>query len=72
MSTLAQVFVEHISELERRAIGGDAFATRSLCAIVLMKEGWRPGDPDPSDDDPDGGERIFHGNVVDLMGRIAA
>ena len=70
--SVASAYEEHITELERRALAEDEFAIRSLCAMVLLKEGWKPGDPDPSDDDPDGGERVFDDNVIDLMGRLAA
>lgn len=70
--TVASAYEEHVTELERRAIAGDEFAVRSLACMVLLKEGWKPGDPDPSDDDPDGGERKFDDNVIDLMGRLAA
>lgn len=71
--TVATAYAEHIDELERRAIAGDDFAVKSLACMVLLKEGWKPGDPDPTDDDdPDGGERVFDDNVIDLMGRLAA
>jgi hypothetical protein len=73
MTELTLRFSDHVAELERRALAGDEFATRSLCAMVLLKEGWRPGDPDPSDGDgPGGGESIENHNVIDLMGRLAA
>lgn len=74
MTTVASAYAEHIDELERRAMAGDEFATRSLCAMVLLKEGWRPGDPDPDpeDDGPDGGETVFDDNVIDLVARLAA
>jgi hypothetical protein len=73
MTSVAKAFSEHVDELERRALAGDDFATRSLAAMVLLKEGWRPGDPDPTDDDdPGGGEYVENHNVIDLMGRLAA
>lgn len=64
MSETSKAFREHVKELERLALAGDEFATRSLCAIALVVEGWRP-------DDPDGGEELPD-NVISLMERLAA
>jgi hypothetical protein len=73
MTSVASAFSEHIDELERRAMAGDDFATRSLCAMVLLKEGWRPGDPDPEDDGgPGDGEEVENHNIIDLVARLAA
>lgn len=47
MST-SEKFREHVEALEAKALAGDEFATRSLCAIALLAEGWRPGDPEPA------------------------
>lgn len=74
--SVSSAFIEHVDELERRALAGDDFATRTLCAMVLLREGWRPGDPDP--DGPDGGEFASGDNIIDfrgiidLRGRLAA
>ena len=38
-------FVEHVRELERRSIGGDIFASKSLACMALVKEGGGATDP---------------------------
>ncbi len=53
-------FVAHVKDLQGRAALGDGFAIKSLAALALLSEGWRPGDPDPSDEPPDGGCEIIH------------
>lgn len=58
--TLTDHYYEHISGLVSRMNDGDHDATKTIGAIVLLLEGWRPGDPDPSGgDDPGGGELIY-------------
>ena len=69
MST-SEAFKAHVDELERRAEGGDSFAAKSLAALALLAEGWRYGDPDPTDPPPDdGGEPI---NLAAYRLRLAA
>lgn len=63
MNELDQSFFDHVDELTRMSDGGDELATRSLAAMALLAEGWRPGDPDPDNGpDGDGGEP----NVIPL------
>jgi hypothetical protein len=50
--TTTEAFEGHVAQLVRMA---SPFAIQSLCAINLLLTGWRPGDPDPQDDDPDDG-----------------
>lgn len=58
MSTTNDYFA-HVEELIRRMDEGDEFATKSVAALALLISGWRPGDPDPTDDpDDDGGEPL--------------
>jgi len=52
MST-RQDIVAHVNELERRAIGGDTFAVKTLACMVLLIEGFDDGDPDPGEELPD-------------------
>jgi hypothetical protein len=59
--TTSEHFTAHVLELEARALAGDEFSIRSLCAMSLLAEGWRVGDPDPVDTPPDDG-----GEVVNL------
>lgn len=46
-------FVQHVQDLELRAINGNEDAVLSLACMALLVEGWRPSDPDPG-----GGEVI--------------
>lgn len=71
MTSVSELYREHVLELERRAEAGDEFATKSLCALALIFDGWRPGDPDPvdPDDGPGGGEII---DLSDYRMRFAA
>lgn len=39
--------------LVRRMLDGEDEAARIVAAMALLIEGWRPGDPDPSDLPPD-------------------
>lgn len=58
MSTSEQ-FRDHIEALERLAMARDELATRSLACMALLANGWRYGDPDPTDPSPDGGGEII-------------
>ena len=53
-------------QLRALAEAGDVMATRSLCCLELLCQGWRYGDPDPSDDEPP----PSGGTIVEL--RLAA
>ncbi len=67
----SKAFKAHIDELRARAEGGDVVSIKSLSAIALLAEGWRYGDPDPSDDPPNcGGESIVNLSAYRL--RLAA
>lgn len=57
--TTSELFKAHVMELQAKAEAGDEFANKSLACLSLLAEGWRYGDPDPTDpDDPGGGELI--------------
>ncbi len=63
MSELDQIFFDHVEVLTGMSERGDEVATRSLAAMALLANGWRPGDPDPDrGPDDDGGEP----NVIPL------
>lgn len=67
---IREAFEAHIKELEKLAIDGDEFATKSLAAMALLVEGWRPGGPDD-----DGGLDVPDETVVVLAeyrNRLAA
>lgn len=69
MVTVSEHFKAHVDELLKRSLEGDSFATKSLVALSLLRQGWRYGDPDPDGDDPDPGEVAeveLGSNVVDL------
>jgi hypothetical protein len=71
--SVSELYYEHVKELERRALDGDEFATKSLSCMWLILSGWRYGDPDPEDgpdDDPGGGEEIIDLSAYRM--RIAA
>lgn len=51
--TLSEHYKAHVELLERLAEAGDEMATRSLACLALLAEGWRYGDPDPSEGGPD-------------------
>ena len=56
-----------VGDLREKAETGDMRANQILSAFALLIEGWRYGDPDPTDDDdPDGGES----NVIQLYERV--
>lgn len=59
MTATSEQFREHIEQLERLAISGDELAIRSLSCMALLVNGWRYGDPDPTDPAPDGGGEII-------------
>ncbi len=44
--TTSEQFKAHVLILEAKALSGDEFATRSLCAMAMLAEGWRYGDPE--------------------------
>lgn len=57
--TLLDAYDAHIRALEAAA-PTDETAARSLACITLLIQGWRPGDPDPrEDDDPPGGGEVI-------------
>lgn len=61
--TITEIFLQHVKILTGMSERGDEVATRSLAAMALLAEGWRPGDPDPDNGpDGDGGEP----NVIPL------
>jgi hypothetical protein len=69
--TISELFKGHVDELLRRANSGDEFAGKSLACLSLLTDGWRYGDPDPTDPPPDGGGEP----VIDLSAyrkRLAA
>lgn len=70
MST-SEAYKVLVDELVAKAEAGDALAVRCLSALSLVCEGWRYGDPDPTDDPPpsDGGEPI---NLAAYRLRLAA
>lgn len=73
----SELFKEHIDALLALAEGEDLMARKSLACMSLLAEGWRYGDPDPVDPDPDGGEDvdenvIYLADVNQLMRRRAA
>jgi len=45
-SSLRKGVAEHVREIERRAIGGDTFAIKTLACMVLLIEGFDGGDDD--------------------------
>lgn len=65
--SLTDAFMAHIADLERRGIAGDDGSIRSLGAILLLMQGWRPGD-----DEPDGGYKPVDLAVYRLKLRLAA
>ena len=56
--TTSEHYKALVDELLGKAEAGDLLAVRCLAALSLVVEGWRYGDPDPTDDPPDGGEPI--------------
>lgn len=66
MGEVSVLYRRHIKELGRRALDGDTFAMQSLCCLALVCQGWRHGDPDPADPEPDPGESK---NVIFLAKR---
>lgn len=61
MGETSRLYREHVETLLAAAEAGDEIAARSLACLALVCEGWRYGDPDPTDPPDDGG-----GNVIDL------
>lgn len=69
MGETSRLYREHVETLLAAAEAGDEIAAKSLACLALVCEGWRYGDPDPTDP-PDGG-----GEVIDLSAwreRLAA
>lgn len=62
MGTTSQAYKALVDELMAKAETGDPLAARCLAALSLVCEGWRYGDPDPTDPPPDGGGET----VIDL------
>jgi hypothetical protein len=54
MSETSRLYREHVERLMALCESGDENAARSLACLALVCEGWRYGDPDPTDP-PDGG-----------------
>jgi hypothetical protein len=57
---LTDAYRYHMALLEQMAQRGDEIAEKSLACIALAEYGWKPGDPDPEDDE------ATTGNVIDL------
>ena len=59
MGGTSKAYKALVDELVEKAEAGDMLAVRCLSALSLVCEGWRYGDPDPTDPPPsDGGEPI--------------
>ena len=56
-------FKQHIADLILLSECNDIVAKKSLACLSLLSDGWRYGDPDPSDSPPDGGGEE-HPNVI--------
>ena len=70
MST-SEAYKALVDELMGKWEAGDLLAARCLAALSLVCEGWRYGDPDPTDAPPsDGGEPII--NLAAYRLRLAA
>ena len=70
MGEVSQAYKALVDELLTKAAAGDMFAFRCLGAMALVCDGWRYGDPDPTETPPSGG-----GEPVDLAAyrlRLAA
>lgn len=61
MGETSRLYREHVERLVALGDAGDREAIRSLACLALVCEGWRYGDPDPTDGPPGGG-----GEVIDL------
>jgi hypothetical protein len=68
MGQTSELFKAHVDELTRRVEEhDDVFAQKSLACLALLAEGWRYGDPDPTDPPPDGGCDVDDDeDVIDL------
>lgn len=55
---MTEAYTRHVRDLAFLAECGDVIAAKSLAALALLNDGWRPGDPDPTDTPPGGGELI--------------
>jgi hypothetical protein len=72
MNSATQAFYDHVQIL--RGLAEDCAdeprmldAIRTLGGFCLLLEGWRPNDPDPTDDDPDPGDEAgADPGVIDL------
>lgn len=73
MSDTSAAYMALVEELTEKMELGDEFAARVVGAMALLIGGWRFGDPDEPDDDPDPGEPV-PGDVVlrDILLRRAA
>jgi hypothetical protein len=63
--TLTEHFYSHIRVMQILAETGCELSIRSLSAIALLLDNWRPGDPDPSDGS-DSDESVPAADVIDL------
>lgn len=52
--TTSELYREHVEQLLLLSDAGDEMAAKSLACLALVCEGWRYGDPDPTDPGPDG------------------
>ena len=55
MGETSKAYKALVDELLEKAEQDDLFAIRCLGAMSLLAEGWRYGDPDPTDPPSDGG-----------------
>lgn len=53
MSVTRKNVVDHVNEIERRALGGDTFAAKTLACMVLLIEGFDGDDPGPGEELPE-------------------
>lgn len=70
MSETSKAYKTLVDDLVKRGEAGDTLAVRCLSAMSLLCEGWRYGDPDPTDPPPsNGGEPV---NLAAYRLRLAA
>lgn len=69
MGETSRLYREHVERLLAAAEDGDETAARSLACLALVCEGWRYGDPDPTEP-PDGGCDVI--NLSAWRARLAA
>ena len=70
MGSTSTAYKALVDELVAKAEAGDRLASRCLAALSLMGEGWRYGDPDPTDPPPTGGGELISLSAYRL--RLAA